>query len=690
MPHQEISRREQGLSHLSFRAVLLTKLSPVLFYIFLAITVLAIFIPFNPTMPSKGLDPSWVFAMNEGVARHMSFGKEIIFTFGPYASILTRTYSPATDGRMMWGSLLLAVSYGTALLFLSRGEKRYILLILLLFLATFGSAELLLLSYSFLIAVCAFKQINSDDKSKALDLTWRQVLAVAVMWSTLGLLPVVKGSLLLPFVASVSIPSALLLYRFRFKRAFFLLSIPVAAFVAFWITAGQSLADLPAYLRGTIELTSGFTEAMAIPWGTLPSVIGDGLVFAFLALSALLFWSIRRFPQLLAASKWMLATLCAVFLLVVFKHGFIATAALSGAFSSFAVFILILGFLYMDRYLIWSLSIIMVLTAATSVMRDGVLIEEVRARFGVGAAWSGGARGDILAFCLERATEAYSRTTYKSTWNTYSQAWDGLHARFSRNNGLAVRFERAKADIRSEYALPALNGTADFYEYDQSVLLASNNEWNPRPIIQSYSAYTPALVRLNEQHLRGPGAPEWVLVDVQSIEGRLPSLDDGLSWPALLDNYSFTSFEGQFVLMRRKAIVHRSSNYESVDKRTCKTSAMVVLPNTDGLLFAEVDLKPTLAGQLLIALFSPPQLKIEVDLGDGTSRSYRVVSNMMKTGFLVSPLVTNTDDFASLAAGIAFPKNNRRVARISITPTYGGSVFWSDTYTLTLKKHIRE
>jgi hypothetical protein len=117
---------------------------------------------------------------------------------------------------------------------------------------------------------------------------------------------------------------------------------------------------------------------------------------------------------------------------------------------------------------------------------------------------------------------------------------------------------------------------------------------------------------------------------------------------------------------------------------------MVVLPNTDGLLFAEVDLKPTLAGQLLIALFSPPQLKIEVDLGDGTSRSYRVVSNMMKTGFLVSPLVTNTDDFASLAAGIAFPKNNRRVARISITPTYGGSVFWSDTYTLTLKKHIRE
>jgi len=659
-----------------------------LFYIFFAITVLAVFIPFNPRMPARGLDASWEFAMNEGVARHMSFGKDIVFTYGPYASIVTRTYSPATDRRMMWGSLLLAVSYVSTVLYVSRGRKRYILLILLLFLATFGGAELLLLSYSFLVAVCALKQIDSDDKSKALDLTWRQVLAGVVMWSTLGLLPVVKGSLLLPFVASVVIPSALLLYRFRFKSAFLLLSIPVAAVVALWITAGQSLADLPAYLRGTIALTSGYTEAMATSWGTLPSVIGDGLVFAFLALSALLFWSICRFSQLSGASKWMLTTLCAVFLLVAFKHGFIATAALSGAFSSFAVFILIIGLLYMDRYLIWSLSIILVLTAATSIMRDKVLVEEVHERFGVGAAWSGGAQGDILAFCEERAIGALSRTTYGSALSTYSQAWDGLYARVSRSNGLAVQFARAKADIRSEYVLPALNGTADFYEYDQSVLLASNNDWSPRPIIQSYSAYTPELLSLNEQHLRGGDAPDWVLFHLETIDGRLPSLDDGLSWPALLDNYSFTSYNGQFVLMHKKPVVQGSSNYEAVFEKTCKIGAMVTLPDADGLLFAEIDLKPTLAGRLLIALFNPPQLRIAVGLRNGTSRSYRVVPNMMTTGFLVSPLVSNTSEFASLAAGSTLLSNDRTVKSVTIAPSYGGSVFWSNAYTLTLKRYV--
>jgi hypothetical protein len=258
----------------------------------------------------------------------------------------------------------------------------------------------------------------------------------------------------------------------------------------------------------------------------------------------------------------------------------------------------------------------------------------------------------------------------------------------SRSNGLAVQFARAKADIRSEYVLPALNGTADFYEYDQSVLLASNNDWSPRPIIQSYSAYTPELLSLNEQHLRGGDAPDWVLFHLETIDGRLPSLDDGLSWPALLDNYSFTSYNGQFVLMHKKPVVQGSSNYEAVFEKTCKIGAMVTLPDADGLLFAEIDLKPTLAGRLLIALFNPPQLRIAVGLRNGTSRSYRVVPNMMTTGFLVSPLVSNTSEFASLAAGSTLLSNDRTVKSVTIAPSYGGSVFWSNAYTLTLKRYV--
>jgi hypothetical protein len=73
-------------------------------YFFLFFVVLAVFVPLNPEMPSHGLDPSWKFAMNEGVARNLVFGRDIVFTFGPYASIYTEVYEPQTDKLMLLGA----------------------------------------------------------------------------------------------------------------------------------------------------------------------------------------------------------------------------------------------------------------------------------------------------------------------------------------------------------------------------------------------------------------------------------------------------------------------------------------------------------------------------------------------------------------------------------------------------------
>jgi hypothetical protein len=669
----------------------LSRIGPASFYIFLTIAVVAIFIPLNPGMPSRGVDASWQFAMNQAVSRHLSFGREVMFTYGPYAAICTRTYDPATDRRMMWGSLLLAVSYVTAVLFLAGGQKRYLILILLLFLSTFGNGELLLLSYSFLLVLCVLKQTNSDGRDETTAFNWRQMVVVVMMWSTLGLLPLVKGSLLLPFAASVAVPSVLLMYRARFGEALVLLLTPIEAALAFWVAAGQSLSVIPAFLGGTIRLTSGYTEAMSTSWSVLPGMVGDVFVLVYLVISALMFVCVSRSTRFTAASKWTLGFLVAVFLLVAFKHGFIAVMNVSSAFASLAVYLLIIGFLYVDRALIWSLSIVMLITAATSIIRDPVLVREVHERFGVGAAWTGGERrSDILVFCVERAIAAYSRATYKRIWSTYSEAGKGLYSRVMQRNDLEDRFAEAKANIRNYYALPTLEGTSDIYESDQSVVLASDNKWNPRPIIQSYSAYTPALAILDEQHLRSQEAPDWVLfdLDLQSIDGRLPSLDDGLSWPALLDNYTFISYDGQFVLMRKNQFVHPSSSYDAVSTKTYKTGATVTLPNTDGLVFAEVDLKPTLAGRLLIALFNPPRLDIVLGLENGKTRTYRVVSNMMKTEFLLSPLVSDTGEFASLMAKSKHPEDMDRVRTISIAPFYGGSFYWSETYELTLKRYV--
>jgi hypothetical protein len=43
-----------------------------------------------PFFPYAGLDSAWTYAMNEAVAHRMVFGRDIIFTFGPYASEFDR------------------------------------------------------------------------------------------------------------------------------------------------------------------------------------------------------------------------------------------------------------------------------------------------------------------------------------------------------------------------------------------------------------------------------------------------------------------------------------------------------------------------------------------------------------------------------------------------------------------------
>jgi len=626
--------------------------------------------------------------MNEAVARRLSFGKTIVFTYGPYASICTRTYSPATDLRMLSGSAFLAFSYLSALLYLADRANRYAILGLLVLLATFGNPEMLLLSYSLLLLACVVRHLNPVTGRESVRLKSRRLLAALIMWSTLGLLPLVKGSLLLPYLAGVAIPSGLLWHHSRRWQAVSVLLIPPAASATLWIIAGQRLSDIPAFLDGTLQLTSGYTEAMSTSWVIVPNIVGDGFVLLFIALALLACQSIVCSQRINSSSRRLLGLAAAALLFVTFKHGFIAVVNVSSAFATATVLIMILWLLAENRVLTWLLAMAFVTTAGTSVVRDGVLLQEVHNKFGLHATW-GGAQGpaDILRFCAERALGSYFRTTIGSTISTYSEAWRGIHSRVSGADSLITRFEKAKSAIVGDRALPALGGSADIYGYEQSILLASDNDWNPRPIIQSYSAYTPALARWNEAHLRDLNSPEWVFFEIQTIGGRLPSLDDGASWPALLDNYTYVSYDGRIVLLRRKNAVRARTSYELTYEQTCEIGKQVTLPARGGILFAEVHLTPTRLGRMLAALFNPPQLRIKLVLADGRDKTFRIISGMMETGFLLSPLVNNTEEFADLSSRSGHLEKMGQVKSISIVPAYGGSALWSKTYQLTVSAY---
>lgn len=55
----------------------------------LAALVLVTFPPCFVAMDTGGLDSSWAIGINELVNRHMTFGRDVIFTYGPLGFVIT-------------------------------------------------------------------------------------------------------------------------------------------------------------------------------------------------------------------------------------------------------------------------------------------------------------------------------------------------------------------------------------------------------------------------------------------------------------------------------------------------------------------------------------------------------------------------------------------------------------------------
>ena len=62
--------------------------------------------------------------MNQRIARNLEFGKDIVFTFGPYSSIYTELYDPATGQLMVFGGMFLGICCFLLLLLLAGGKGK--------------------------------------------------------------------------------------------------------------------------------------------------------------------------------------------------------------------------------------------------------------------------------------------------------------------------------------------------------------------------------------------------------------------------------------------------------------------------------------------------------------------------------------------------------------------------------------
>lgn len=562
----------------------------------------------------NAIDNAWSQCLHIAFAGHWQFGRDIVFTYGPWG-FLARGYSPPTYlvSVMVWIILTLIFMGAGWRLARQLSANR---LVAGLWLAGFmalasvpvgNDFDTRLVAWGVLLLFCHF---FAEPGSRS---PIQYLLIVSLGWLSLVKFTGLMESALLISVIAVEVV-------FRRRQFPWIVPLWLASLLFFWVAAGQHLSSIGPFLGDCWRITNGYTEAMMLTTATganhvLVFILMAALIIALLGVLA---WERHRLWGALPVAG------SAAILFLAFKLGYVrndvheVTAALALVLISLAS--LVIAWPQRKTIAGAALGLLVVALIFASVVFNGLLAESGLARQ---------LAGTFNYYNLMAPVAAVSTS-------------------FLENN-----YENLQAAERKIVPLPDLEGGTDLYSYDQSVLFAHNLRYQPRPVIQSYSAYTPALAEINAAHLRTAQAAHNILFAIQPLDSHFPALDDGLSWPELLTRYDLKGLaddQGAFLLLTR-SLVPRKFSLTPLAKTSVRFGESLALPDAGhGLVWVEIEIKKTLAGTVVNALYKPPVLRLSVKLRDHTQHSYRLVPGMAGGGFLLSPLVADNRAFAALAS----------------------------------------
>ena len=598
---------------------------------------ISVFVPFSPKMPALGLDPSWALALNQAIAQGLSFGKEIIFTLGPYSSIYTKAYHPAIDHLMIMGCFYLAFTYWLGLIELLKSSRIYwtMAFCVLLFLMIY-SRDALLFSYPLLTGIVCFKSLSAEEPPKHTS------VLIALLFVSFGLLSLVKGSVL---TLCVTVSVLCFIYFMTHNKkimATLSLCIPISSLIFFWLIIGQSLSNIPLYFINTVSLISGFSQAMSVDGNDKEIILF--ILNAFFLLAVIAYQ--KHMPR---NTKLFLLSLFFLFLLLALKTGFTR---------------------HYGHALIPGTSILIAALFLPFISKARMIYVVILCSFGT---W----------YYINSHYTPIS--FYKNFMSSYTATWYGIKNRLNNKLGLKQDFDISMEFLHQQTNFPELQGTTDIYSYNQSYLIASKNKWQPRPIFQSYSVFNAALAEKNKQHLQGKQQPDNIIFKIEPIDGRIPSLEDGASWPLLLTRYHPIKLKNNFLILRKNKNASQAEHMNIISEKH-QLGEQVKLPPSNRLIFAEIALKPTLWGYVSTLLLKPQQLEITYLLKDGTPKNYRIIANMAQSVFLISPLIENTAEFALLYNNSL---KDKMVQSFAISMQKGTNWQWNNEYTIRYN-HIKK
>lgn len=552
-----------------------------------------------------GLDVSWQMTLSYANMKDWVWGKDIVYTYGPLGFLSTRIGWGVSRWVFVAFDLLLIINFFFVFKdFLKASASKLmgtlILVAATLLMNTHHGTDLSWV-LMFLVYYWLYKAYLSPSLLSFVMICLLTVIAFYVKVNTgIVTICVIAAYMLLIYIANkISLLKAIL--------------IIASLFIAIVVTAALLHVHLPGYISGAFEIIKGYNDVMHMNNGEARTEDNLGLLYHMLK-----YLFIAYFIYVLLKGKFVhffFIAICAGYILLLKKQAFLrGDIQHLSEFFCYAPLVLLTGnFLYFknNTQKLFSAAILFIITIA-------------------------------LFFKTE-----FHRNIDELYKDRYTNKKEYIR-QFKESKDKSYLFQKDKRIIPDTLLTKIGSESIDVFPWDSQYLIENKLNYSPRPIFQSFSAYTAYLQQINyDKYVQN--APRYILYDYDAIDGRYPFNDEGLLNMFIVKNYwlsdTFTSNERLRALLVKKELTSPLT-IQLVGEEEFRLSDNIEIK--PGVNFVKIDIANNFKGKKQAFQMRPQHINVRFTDYEGQSHSFKTSISLLKAGLKVNELVANQHDYLSL------------------------------------------
>jgi hypothetical protein len=563
--------------------------------------------PVNVDGPSwMTLDPSWISTLNYVKIKDLNWGNDFAFTLGPLSYLANRIGWGQSKFDFLLFDLFCSLNF--FLIFLisyTKSNNKLLTGFLILALAALLVTPFWAL-YSFVLLSFLLFWIRYGLDNKSIVSYIFQIILVVLLFF------IKFNTGLISFVLF----AAAIFYKIIFKKekplyllAFFLLPI-----IIIYIVSGFLNVNIPEYIKSALNIVSGYNEIMYSN-----RAFGDRQLFAIIIVLislGILLHKIFKDGKKEIYKSLLILFIFSISIYVLFKQSFVR--ADEPHMKEFYYCSLLIIFCVYDFHLAQKNKYAIVLIGISAVI-SGYFVNKL----------------DPYAFDFNGKI---SKKGYVEGFQSFTPI-SGLRL-FPNNNQLP-------RNILNKIG----NNSIDSYPWNTQILLENKLNFTPRPVFQSYTAYTPELEEKNFEYYSSDKAPKFVLYDFEAIDNRYPLFDESKLNLIFTKNYScvdtLTIGTRPVLLLEKKANAKKIQLVKSAEYAILMDSPLIP---KEGIYY-QVFIYRNLLGDFMSVVDHGPDIALSIVTKSGNTRKYKTSNKLLETGLFLTQLINDTHGFKSVMNG---------------------------------------